>query len=281
MMQNQFSNGFSRQRNQNTFTQQSRGRRPQSGFTPEQRKIIQDALAKLPQNVRGGGSNFFNQRGRVSQQSQSSQNQFSNFPQRQSPMSPTNAPRRLNFNPMSQRPQMQQIQPQSSRRAQPLPPTPPPRQTVQQQPQPRPSRPQVNPQPRVQVQAGPSPRQSAPQKKLSALEKILALQRGKGPTGAKNGGTPPPPTERPKPQQVMLFQEDIAAPRAALSGSNGDSFGVFQTLNLGSPSGSVQNAPQLQAFPAIPDTARSSRAQSANNRFEDKSQFGVFETVQL
>ena len=114
---------------------------------------------------------------------------------------------------------------------------------------------------------------------MSALQQILALQSKKGPTGAKNGGTPPPPTERPGPQQVMLFQEDN--PRSIQPGGNGDSFGVFPVLDLNSPTVDAPNAPRLQAFPAIPDTARSSRVQAANNRFQDNSQFGVFETVQL
>jgi len=289
--QNQFSSGFSQQRNQNMFGQTSRGRRPQSSFTPEQRKIIQSALSKLPKSVRGG-SNFFNQQMQNQQpmRQQSSQSQFANFPQRQTPMSRTTmAPRRLNFNPLrEQRPQMQQIQPQSSRRARPQPPTPPPRQSIQRQRQSiqpqrqsRPSLPEVNPQPQPRVQPTQSPRPAAPKKKLSALQQILALQSKKGPTGAKNGGTPPPPTERPKPQQVMLFQEDNFNPRSLQSENNGDSFGVFPALNLGLPTENVQNGPQLQAFPAIPNSARSSRVQAANDRFEGNSQFGVFETVQL
>ena len=62
------------------FTQQSQGRRPQSNFTPAQKQIIQDALAKLPKNVRGG-SNGFNQQSRTQQQQTSSQGQFNNFQQ--------------------------------------------------------------------------------------------------------------------------------------------------------------------------------------------------------
>jgi len=275
---NQFSSGVSLQRNQNMFSQQSRGRRPQSSFTSEQRQIIQSALSKLPKSVRGG-SNLFNQQGQNQpQQQQSSQDQFANFPQRQNTMSSTMAPRRLNFNPLrDQRPQMQQIQPQSSSRARPQPPTPPPRQSIQPQRQSRPSLPK--PQPRIQATQPTRP--AAPKKKLSALQLILSLQSKKGPTGAKNGGTPPPPTERPRPQQVMLFQEDNFNPRTLQSGNNGDSFGVFQSLNLGSPTESVQNGPQFQTFSAIPNTDRSSRVQAANDRFEGNSQFGVFETVQL
>merc|ERR1712001_731722 len=53
---NQFQSSFSQQRNQNMFTQQSQGRRPQSSFTPAQKQIIQDALAKLPKNNRGGSN---------------------------------------------------------------------------------------------------------------------------------------------------------------------------------------------------------------------------------
>jgi hypothetical protein len=288
MRQNQFSSGFSQQRNQN---QQTRGRRPQSSFTAEQRKIIQEALAKLPKSVRQN-NNFFNQQGMGSQQQQqSSQNQFGRFPQRQAPMTPTTPPRRLNFNPLqSQRTQMQQVQPQSRPTARPQPPTPPPRQSLpiqrQRQPQPqRQPRPQVNLQPRPQAQqtkpvSRPAsvPRKSAPKKKLSALEQILKLQSKKGPTGAKNGGTPPPPTERPQPRQVMLFQEDSAVPR---NGNNDNSFGVFSVLDLSSPAVDAPNSPQLRAFSAVPDTARSSRVQAANDRFQDNSQFGVFETVQL
>jgi len=119
-----------------------------------------------------------------------------------------------------------------------------------------------NPQLRPQVQQtnpvsrpASGPRQSAPKKKLSALQQILALQSKKGPTGAKNGGTPPPPTERPGPQQVMLFQEDSANPRTVQSGNNGNSFGVFPVLDLASPTVDAPNLPQLRAFPAIPDSS--------------------------
>merc|ERR1712080_536333 len=98
-----------------------------------------------------------------------------------------------------------------------------------------------NPQLRPQVQQtnpvsrpASGPRQSAPKKKLSALQQILALQSKKGPTDAKNGGTPPPPTERPKPQRVMLFQEDNAAVPRTITGS--EAFGVFEAVNLNSPS---------------------------------------------
>ena len=282
--QNQFTNSFTRNgaQSQNMFGQSSRGRRPQSGFTPEQRQIIQDALSKLPQNVRQG-SNFFNQQGMTQQQQP--QSQFGRFPQRQSQMNPTSPRRRLNFNPLSsQGTNMQQVTPQSNSRARPQPqplpqpPTAPPRPPSRAQAGPsipRTSGNQVPRQPQPQVQVSQPPRQTKPKKKLSALEKILALQSKKGPTGAKNGGTPPPPTERPKPQQVMLFQEDNAAVPRTISGSDG--FGVFDTVDLNAPSRPVSNTPQLQAFPAIPTSARGARAQTAN----DNSQFGVFETVQL
>ena len=282
--QNQLTNSFSRNgaQNQNMFGQSSRGRRPQTGFTPEQRKIIQEALSKLPQNVRGG-SNFFNQQS-MSQQQQP-QSQFGRFPQRQSQMNPTSPRRRLNFNPLSsQGTGMQQGAPRVNSRARPQsqprpqPPTPPPRRPSQVQAGPSiqtTTNNQVARQPLPQVQASQPQRQTKPKKKLSALEKILALQSKKGPTGAKNGGTPPPPTERPKPQQVMLFQEDNASVPRTISGS--DAFGVFDTVDLNNPSQPAISTPQLQAFPAIPNSARGARAQTAN----DNSQFGVFETIQL
>ena len=258
------------------FTQQSQGRRPQSNFTPAQKQIIQDALAKLPKNVRGG-SNGFNQQNRPQQQKTPSLGQFKNFQQQQNSMS-TMPPRRLNFNPLrDQSPRTQTSQPQSGPRfsSRPQPPTPPPRQSTQAQRRPSSTLSQASRRP----QPTPANRLPAPKKKLSALEQILALQSNKGPTGAKNGGTPPPPTEKPKPRPVMLFQEDNANPRTIQG--NQDSFGVFSTVDLSNPSSSVQGGPQLRAFPAIPNTARSSRSQSANNGFNDNSQFGVFETVQL
>ena len=264
---NQFQSSFSQQRNQNMFTQQSQGRRPQSSFTPAQKQIIQDALAKLPKNNRGG-SNGFSQQSRPQQQKTPSLGQFKNFQKQQNSMS-TMPPRRLNFNPLrDQSPRSQTSKPQSGPRfsSRPQPPTPPPRQSTQPQRRPAPTPTQAN-------------RLPAPKKKLSALEQILALQSNKGPTGAKNGGTPPPPTEKPKPRPVMLFQEDNANPRTVQGNQN--SFGVFSTVDLSNPSTSVQGGPQLRAFPAIPNTARSSRSQSANNGFNDNSQFGVFETVQL
>jgi len=289
MRQNQFTNSFSRKgaQSQNMFGQSQRGRRPQTGFTPEQRKIIQDALSKLPSNVRNQQtSNFFNQQTMNQPQSQS---QFGRFPQRQSQMSSTNPRRRLNFNPLSsQGNQLQQGASQSSSRARPQtqprpqPPTPPPRQPSRTQsgpsiPRSQPAN-QVVRQPPPQVQATQPPRPTTPKKKLSALQQILALQSKKGPTGAKNGGTPPPPTERPKPQRVMLFQEDNAAVPRTITGS--EAFGVFEAVNLNSPSKTVQQTPGLQAFPAVPTSARGARAQRAQTA-TDNSQFGVFETVQL
>jgi hypothetical protein len=113
------------------------------------------------------------------------------------------------------------------------------------------------------------------------LDKILGLHAKRGPTGAKFGGTPPPPTERPKPQPVVLFQDDDSNRADVQAGNNGNSFGVFQVLDLNAPTESGNNFPQLQAFPAIPDVDRSSRVQAVNRGFEDSSQFGVFETVQL
>merc|ERR1712141_313341 len=222
---------------------------------------------RYPKNNRGG-SNGFNQQSRPQQQKTPSLGQFKNFQQQQSSMS-TMPPRRLNFNPFrDQSPRSQTSHPQSGQRfsSRPQPPTPPPRQSTQPQRRPAPQPTQAN-------------RLPAPKKKLSALEQILALQSNKGPTGAKNGGTPPPPTEKPRPRPVMLFQEDNANPRTIQG--NQDSFGVFSTVDLSNPSTSVQGGPQLRAFPAIPNTARSSRSQSANNGFNDNSQFGVFETVQL
>merc|ERR1719411_583722 len=215
---------------------------------------------------------------------QQSQSQFGRFPQRQSQMSSTNPRRRLNFNPLSsQGNQLQQGAPQSSSRARPQtqprpqPPTPPPRQPSRTQsgpsiPRSQPAN-QVVRQPSPQVQATQPPRPTTPKKKLSALQQILALQSKKGPTGAKNGGTPPPPTERPKPQRVMLFQEDNAAVPRTITAS--DAFGVFDTIDLNSPSKTVQSGTGLQAFPAVPNSARNARAQTATGN----SQFGVFETV--
>ena len=179
---------------------------------------------------------------------------------------------------------MQQGSPRVNSRARPQsqprpqPPTPPPRRPSQVQAGPSiqgTTNNQVARQPQPQVQASQPQRQTKPKKKLSALEKILALQSKKGPTGAKNGGTPPPPTERPKPQQVMLFQEDNASVPRTISGS--DAFGVFDTVDLNNPSQPAIGTPQLQAFPAIPNSGRGARAQTAN----DNSQFGVFETIQL
>ena len=276
--QNQFSGGNFQQRNQNNFGQETRGRKPQSSFTPEQRKIIQSALSRLPQNVREG-SNFFRQQGSM-QQSQATQGKFANFPRQQTQMAPNTTPRGLDFNPLrSRRPQMQQLQPQSRPQSRPQPPPRP--QPPQTQSQRQSNLPPLERQPRPKLQPQQSSNPRAPKKTLSALDKILGLQARKGPTGAKFGGTPPPPTERPKPQPVMLFQEDNPNPQTVQAGNNGNSFGVFEVLDLSAPTEKASSVPQLLAFPAIPNNERSSRGRGFNQRFEDNSQFGVFETVQL
>ena len=310
--QNQFPRSFNMQsthrNNQNMFQQRghmqqsaSLGRRPSTGFTPEQRKIIQDALSKLPSSVRGNTNNLFGQ------QSMQTSPQFSNFPQQeqQQPRRPQTQtrmnmpPRRLNFNPLRSCSERQQTLPQQQTRPQPPVNTSRRRQPTQQvrqpqpTPQPRPPQPPPPPPPaqvRQPQPPPPPPRRPAPQPKkappprqggLSAIDQLLALQAKRGPTAAKFGGTPPPPTERPTNIPVVLFQEDESAARRAQTPNNGMFFGILQEVDLNAPS-PQSNGPALQAFPAIPlDTDRSSGSNLANRRDERRDNFGVFQTIQL
>jgi len=276
--------------------------RRQGGFSSQQLDIIKNGLSRL-----NGNNNFaFNrQQGKtgLSGQTSSASVQFSQN-NRQSVSVPTNQftqNRRPGQQMTSFQQPRQQVQQPRQPVQQPRQPVQQPRQPTQQTPVQRPSVPQPQPTrrpaptrapvtaaPAPAPRPAPAPAPAAPkaasdngpkQTALTAFQRAILKNAG---VKAKDIPKTIAKVEKPKinePRVVQFLAEEPVGLPPPPPGPAGDAFfGPFEVFQPGQP-GAGGPLPDLRAFPAIPEAARSGAPLGAPPGAPN--QFGIFETINL